>query len=50
MTTLEQSYEHCRKLNKENGTTYYWSTTVLPKVKRHHVHDDFANTFWEYAG
>ena len=38
MTTLEQSYEHCRKLNKENGTTYYWSTTVLPKVKRHHVH------------
>ncbi|HEU5085366.1 MAG TPA: phytoene/squalene synthase family protein, partial [Acidimicrobiales bacterium] len=38
MTTLEQSYEHCRRLNKRNGTTYYWSTTVLPKVKRHHVH------------
>jgi 15-cis-phytoene synthase len=36
--TLEQSYEHCRLLNKRNGTTYYWSTTVLPRVKRHHVH------------
>ena len=36
--TLEQSYEHCRKLNKAHGTTYYWSTTVLPSVKRHHVH------------
>lgn len=36
--TLEASYEHCRQLNKRDGTTYYWSTTVLPKVKRHHVH------------
>lgn len=38
MTRLEESYEHCRKLNKANGTTYYWSTTVLPTIKRHHVH------------
>ena len=36
--TLEQSYEHCRQLNKQYGTTYYWSATVLPSVKRHHVH------------
>jgi 15-cis-phytoene synthase len=36
--TLEQSYEHCRRLNRRNGTTYYWSTAVLPRVKRHHVH------------
>lgn len=36
--TLEQSYEHCRQLNKKSGTTYYWSTNVLPRVKRHHVH------------
>lgn len=35
--TLEQSYEHCRQLNKQYGTTYYWSTFALPKVKRHHV-------------
>lgn len=47
MTTLEQSYEHCRKLNKQNGTTYYWSTTVLPKVKRHHVHALYG--FCRYA-
>ncbi|MEO6121218.1 MAG: phytoene/squalene synthase family protein [Acidimicrobiales bacterium] len=36
--TLEQSYERCRQLNKRYGTTYYWSTCLLPKVKRHHVH------------
>lgn len=35
--TLEQSYEHCRQLNRRYGTTYYWSTAVLPRVKRHHV-------------
>ena len=35
--TLEQSYELCRRLNKEYGTTYYWSSLVLPRVKRHHV-------------
>jgi 15-cis-phytoene synthase len=36
--TLEQSYERCRQLNKAHGTTYYWSTYALPRVKRHHVH------------
>ncbi|HEX2848971.1 MAG TPA: phytoene/squalene synthase family protein [Acidimicrobiales bacterium] len=36
--TLEESYERCRELNRRYGTTYYWSTFVLPKVKRHHVH------------
>ena len=36
--TLEQSYAHCKALNKRNGTTYYWATQVLPVVKRHHVH------------
>ena len=36
--TLEQSYAHCKALNKRNGTTYYWATQVLPAVKRHHVH------------
>ena len=38
MTTLEASYAHCKRLNKRNGTTYYWATQVLPRVKRHHVH------------
>jgi len=36
--TLEESYERCRQLNKRYGTTYYWSTSLLPRVKRHHVH------------
>ena len=36
--TLEQSYEECRRLNRTYGTTYYWATYALPKVKRHHVH------------
>jgi phytoene synthase len=38
MVTLEESYERCRRLNKRYGTTYYWSTWLLPRVKRHHVH------------
>lgn len=45
--TLEQSYAHCRQLNKQNGTTYYWSTNVLPKIKRHHVHALYG--FCRYA-
>ena len=36
--TLEESYERCRRLNRRYGTTYYWSTFLLPRVKRHHVH------------
>ena len=38
MVTLEESYAECRALNKRHGTTYYWSTYALPRVKRHHVH------------
>lgn len=38
MTTLEESYDLCRALNKRHGTTYYWSTYALPRIKRHHVH------------
>ncbi|MGH9267448.1 MAG: phytoene/squalene synthase family protein, partial [Acidimicrobiales bacterium] len=45
--TLEQSYERCRRLNRLNGTTYYWSTHLLPKVKRHHVHALYG--FCRYA-
>ncbi len=35
--TLEESYAHCRALAKRHGTTYYWATMALPRVKRHHV-------------
>ncbi|MEZ5256524.1 MAG: squalene/phytoene synthase family protein [Ilumatobacteraceae bacterium] len=34
-------------LNRRNGTTYYWATNVLPKVKRHHVHALYG--FCRYA-
>ena len=36
--TLDESYEACRLLNKRHGTTYYWSTKLLPAVKQPHVH------------
>ncbi|MCU1393171.1 MAG: crtB [Ilumatobacteraceae bacterium] len=45
--TLEQSYAHCRTLNRRYGTTYYWSTYALPAVKRHHVWALYA--FCRYA-
>jgi phytoene synthase len=45
--TLEESYARCRALNKRYGTTYYWSTYALPRVKRHHVHALYA--FCRYA-
>ena len=47
VVTLEESYEACRQLNKRNGTTYYWATNVLPRVKRHHVHALYG--FCRYA-
>jgi 15-cis-phytoene synthase len=36
--SLEESYRHCRELNRRSGTTYYAATWLLPSVKRHHVH------------
>lgn len=38
MTTLEASYAACRRLHRRHGTTYYYATVALPRVKRHHVH------------
>jgi phytoene synthase len=45
--TLDESYALCREFNKLHGTTYYWSTKVLPRVKQHHVHALYA--FARYA-
>jgi phytoene synthase len=45
--TLDESYARCRALNKRYGTTYYWSTFALPRVKRHHVWALYA--FCRYA-
>ena len=45
--TLAESYELCRQFNKRHGTTYYWSTKVLPPDKRPHVHALYG--FCRYA-
>jgi phytoene synthase len=47
MTSLEASFERCRQLNKTSGTTYYWATELLPRVKRHYVHALYG--FCRYA-
>jgi phytoene synthase len=47
VVTLDESYARCRALNKRHGTTYYWSTYALPKIKRHHVWALYA--FCRYA-
>lgn len=45
--TLDESYRECRRLTRAHGTTYYWSTFALPRLKRHHVHALYA--FCRYA-
>ncbi|MGA9275357.1 phytoene/squalene synthase family protein [Ilumatobacter sp.] len=45
--TLDESYALCKDFNKRHGTTYYWSTKLLPQIKRHHVHALYA--FARYA-
>ncbi|MGH9280532.1 MAG: phytoene/squalene synthase family protein [Acidimicrobiales bacterium] len=47
MITLEKSYARCREINRRHGKTYYWSTVLLPKIKRHHVHALYG--FTRYA-
>ncbi len=40
--TLQESYAECRRLTRRHGTTYYWSSALLPSVTRHHVHALYA--------
>lgn len=47
VVSLEESYSRCKELNKRYGTTYYWSTFALPRIKRHHVWALYA--FCRYA-
>jgi 15-cis-phytoene synthase len=47
MITLDESYDRCRDLARRYGTTYYWATYALPRVKRHHVWALYA--FCRYA-
>jgi 15-cis-phytoene synthase len=44
---LAESYRRCRRLNREHGTTYYWSAYVLPRASRPHVWALYA--FCRYA-
>ena len=34
---LMRSYERCRDLTRAHGTTYYWSTRLLPRDRQPHV-------------
>mgnify|MGYP003340705302 FL=1 len=45
--TLAESYDLCKEFNKRHGTTYYWSTKVLPREKQRHVHALYG--FCRYA-
>lgn len=45
--TMASSYALCKEFNKRHGTTYYWSTLVLPAEKRPHVHALYG--FCRYA-
>ena len=36
--TLADSYRLCQRLHRQHGTTYYWATRTLPRVKQPHVH------------
>ena len=45
--TMAESYALCKDFNKRHGTTYYWSTKVLPADKRPHVHALYG--FCRYA-
>jgi phytoene synthase len=45
--TLAESYAACRALNRAHGTTYYWSTLVLPRATRPFVHALYG--FCRYA-
>jgi phytoene synthase len=44
---MAESYALCKDFNKRHGTTYYWSTKVLPPDKRPHVHALYG--FCRYA-
>ncbi|MFM7139469.1 MAG: phytoene/squalene synthase family protein, partial [Actinomycetes bacterium] len=37
-STMQESYERCRKLNSKHGKTYYLATLLLPPGKRPYVH------------
>ncbi len=47
MDALAASYARCEQLTRAHGTTYYWSTRLLPRDRRPHVYALYA--FCRYA-
>jgi phytoene synthase len=42
VNALEQSYRCCTSISRRHGSSYYWSTKLLPRVKQPHVHALYA--------
>jgi phytoene synthase len=40
--SLEDSYALCRGVARQRGSTFYWATRLLPRVKQHHVQALYA--------
>ena len=39
---LDGNYRECKRINRRHGKTYYWSTNLLPREVRPHVHALYA--------
>ena len=39
---LVEGYRQAARLTRDNGTTYYWGTMLLPPVRRRHVYAVYA--------
>jgi phytoene synthase len=42
VAALDESYRCCRRICRRHGTTYYWSTKLLPRERQKHVHALYA--------
>lgn len=42
MTALDRSYRYCASLSRRHGSSYYWSTKLLPRADQRHVHALYA--------
>jgi phytoene synthase len=42
VTPLDRSYRHCATLSRRHGSSYYWSTKLLPRADQRHVHALYA--------
>ncbi|HEU5000577.1 MAG TPA: squalene/phytoene synthase family protein, partial [Lapillicoccus sp.] len=39
---LEAGYRRAARITRDNGTTYYWGTMLLPPERRRHVYAVYA--------